>query len=190
MMTIILIIILSIILFFLISTICFSINISQDKKITINIILFKVIKIKINEKNKLRKKNKASKFNVPPKVIVEIAKKSLPSIGYLINKSSINIDLSLTFGFSAPDKTALTYGLINSIIYSIDCYLSNTAKKFYSSYKIVPDLKNERIDFYIDFKIYIKLFFVLAFFFKLLKVLFAYKYYLKFKGGVVYGASN
>ncbi|QCX32658.1 hypothetical protein FDN13_02485 [Caloramator sp. E03] len=156
----------------------------------INIILFKVIKIKINEKNKLRKKNKASKFNVPPKIIIDIAKKSLPSIGYLINKSNINVDFSLTFGFSAPDKTALTYGLINAIIYSFDCFLSNTAKKFYSTYKIVPDLKNEKIELYLDFKIYIKLFFVLAFFFKLLKVLLAYKYYFKIKGGVAYGASN
>lgn len=53
---VVLIIILAFILIFLLSTIGFSVCINKDKKIIVNIIIFKVIKIKINEKNKKGKK--------------------------------------------------------------------------------------------------------------------------------------
>ncbi|SKA82277.1 hypothetical protein SAMN05443428_104186 [Caloramator quimbayensis] len=179
-----------VILFFLLSTIIFSIYVGRDKKVVINIILFKVIKIKINDKNKKRKKNKGLKINIPPKIILKILKESLPPVKYLIEKSRLYIKLDMTFGLSSPDKTAITYGLINSFIYTLDCFLKSSSKKVDSSYNIVPDLKDKRIDVFLDFKISIRILNVFSFLFKLLRIFLHYKSNFKFKGGVVYGASN
>lgn len=178
------------IFFFLMSNIVFSLNIGRDKKIIANIVILRVIKINIYDKNKRRKKNKASKNNIPPKIIIEVFKESLPSLKYFIEKSSLYIRLDLIFGLSSPDKTAITYGLINSFIYTLDCFLKNTSKKVDSSYNITPDLKDKRLEVCLDFNLYIRLFRVITFILKLLKVLLRYKSYFKSKGGVVYGASN
>ncbi|MCX7884432.1 MAG: DUF2953 domain-containing protein, partial [Caloramator sp.] len=183
---IVLAVIIVLIFFFLMSNIVFSLYIGRDKKIIANIVIFKVIKINIYDKNKRRKKNKTSKSNIPPKIISELLKESLPSLKYFIEKSSIYIRLDMVFGLSSPDKTAITYGLINSFLYTLDCFLINTSKKVNSSYNITPDLKDKRFELCLDFNLYIRLFRVIIFILKLLKALIRYKSYFRSKGGVVY----
>lgn len=122
--------------------------------------------------------------------MLKLIKKSIQPVKYLLKKSKLYIFLDLSIGLSAPDKTAITYGLINSLVYTLDGYLKNVSKKLNSSYSIIPNFKEERIDVYLDFKLYIKVFYIFVFLYKILKILIPYRSYFKFKGGVIYGTSN
>lgn len=157
----------------------------NDNKLSIKLILLKVIKIKIKEKTTFEKlkKEKIVREKVSVKKIIKIVKEAMPGFRYLISKTTLNIDINGSFGFSTPDRTALTYGIVNMIIYNLDSLLQIYLKKYRGSYNINPDFSNEKFEYSIYGEVKLKLFNISVFLLKMLKLILKYKKYIIKKGG-------
>jgi hypothetical protein len=164
----------------------------SNNEITIKLILLKVIKINIKEKTileKLKKDNKI-KAKVPLKKIIEIVTESFPSIRYLACKTEVNIKVNGTFGFSSADKTALTIGIINILLYNLGSIIENYFKKYTGEYNIIPDFVYEVLVYSISAEVRILPVNIIIFLIKWLKVLLKYKKYILRKGGASNAGSS
>lgn len=157
----------------------------HNNELTIKLVILKVIKINIKEKTTFEKlkKNRIKKDNVPIKTIIEIVIKSLPSIRYLASRIKINIKIIGTLGLSSADKTALTIGILNVILYNMESIFRNYLKNYTGEYKLTPDFVNEVLKHSTSAEVYIKPVNVIVFLIKWLKVLLKYKKYILRKGG-------
>lgn len=186
-----LLIIALVIAFILLSNIKFTLYVNHNKDVDANIILFRVIKININDKNRIRTQKKVKhKIDIQPNLAVKLFKKMKPHIKYLLSKTKIKIKLDIIFGLFSPDKTAITYGIVNSIIYTFDNVLRSKTKRFDSIYNITPDFNKSIFDTSLELEIYARVFNLLVFTFKALIILFKNRSYFKRKGGVFNGSSN
>lgn len=164
----------------------------NNNELTIKLILLKVIKINIKEKTILEKLKKDSKFKkkIPFKKIIEIVKESLPGIRYLSSVTKVNIKVNGTFGFSSADKTALTIGIINILLYNIGSIIQSCFKKYNGEYNIIPDFVNEKLEYSISAEVHIVPVNIIVFLIKWLKVLLKYKKYILRKGGASNAGSS
>lgn len=164
----------------------------QNNEITTKLIIFKVIKINIKEKTTFEKikKRRALKEKVPIKKIIEIINESLPGIRYLASKTDINIRINGTFGLSSADKTALTVGIMNMILYIIEGIIKNYMKGYTGEYNFIPDYANETLEYSLFAEIKVKPMNILVFLIKWLKILLKYKKYIIRKGGASNAGSS
>ena len=184
-----------ILLFLLTILLCFPVIIQvciNNNEITIKLILLKVIKINIKEKTILEKLKKDSKLRpkVPLKKIIEIVKESFPSIKYLATKTEVNVKINGTFGFSSADKTALTIGMINILLYNLESIIQSCFKKYMGEYNIIPDFVYEKLEYSISTEVRIVPVNIIVFLIKWLKVLLKYKKYILRKGGASNAGSS
>lgn len=162
------------------------IQVSMDNnEVNIKLILFKVIKIKIKEKTTYEKLKKGRRLRnkVPLKKIIEIIKESLPSINYLASRTEVNVEFNGILGLSSADKTALTIGILNMLLYSVEGFLHNYFKSYTGQYDINPDYANEKLEYCVFVEASILPIYIVVFSIKWLKVLLKYKKYILRKGG-------
>jgi hypothetical protein len=160
----------------------------ENTDIIIKLVVFRVIKIKIFDKTKVKKSKKAARKlrkKIPMEVMLEIAGKILPYIKRLVLKMNIRINIELEYGLSTPDKTAVSYGIISALVNSIDNILRYETKRYYGSYKIEPDLNNEKLNIKFSSEIYTLFIHMVIFAFHALKILIKYKSYFKKEGGAI-----
>lgn len=164
----------------------------QNNELTIKLVLLKVIKINIKEKTTFEKlkKSRIKKDNVPIKKLIEIVIKSLPSIRYLASRIKISIKIIGTLGLSSADKTALTIGILNIILYNMESIIRNYVENYTGEYKLTPDFVNEVLKYSTSVEIHIKPVNVIVFLIKWLKVLLKYKKYIIRKGGASNAGSS
>lgn len=164
----------------------------HNNDLTIKLVLLKVIKINIKEKTTFEKlkKSRRIKEKVPIKKLIEIIDKSLPSIRYLVSKTEMDIKINGSLGLSSADKTALTIGILNVILFSMESFLKNYIKKYKGEYNLSPDFVNESLEYSISVEVSVKPLNIIAFLFKWLKVLLKYKKYIIRKGGASNAGSS
>lgn len=164
----------------------------NNNEIIIKLVLLKVIKINIKEKTILEKlkKNRKLKAKVPLKKIIELVKESFPSIKYLASKTEVNIKVNGTFGLSSADKTALTIGIINILLYNLGNLIEICFKKYVGEYNINPDFVYEKLEYSISAEVRIIPINMIVFLIKWLKVLLKYKKYILRKGGASNAGSS
>ena len=187
-------VILAFIVLLLISNIKVSIDI-LNSYIKINIIIFRVIKIKVFDKTKTKadekKTKKAEKNKLTAGVITGLIKDMLPKIKYLLRKTDIKVDMDFKFGLKYPDKTAEFYGLINCLLYSFENVFRASLHSYKSKYIILPDMNHETINFKLKSDFSFKFVYLIIFVVKSAKVIFKYKSYFRSKGGALnVGTSN
>jgi hypothetical protein len=160
----------------------------ENTNIIIKLVFFRVIKIKVFDKTKVKKSKKAVRklrTKIPLEILLEIARKILPHIKRLMLKMNIRTDMELEYGLSSPDKTALLYGALNALIHSIDNVLKYETKKYLGRYKIEPDLNNQLLNIKFNLEVYTQLIHLIIFTFHALKILIKYKSYFKKEGGAL-----
>lgn len=164
----------------------------NNNKVTIKLVILKVIKINIKEKTIFEKlkRSKGLKEKVPLKKIFEILKESLPSIRYLASRAEMKVKVNGTIGLSSADKTAITIGLLNMGLYNMDSIIRIYFKKYFGEYNIVPDFVYEVIDYIISTEVRIKTINIIVFMIKWLRVLLKYKKYIIRKGGASNAGSS
>lgn len=164
----------------------------NNNDISIKLILLGVIKIKIKEKTtfeKLKDSNK-KKRRIPFKKLIEITGDSLPSVRYLAKRLRVKVNLDVNIGLSAADKTALSVGIINMLLYSLEGFLRNYLGYYFGKYSINPDFTGERFVFYILAEARVIPLHIIAFSIKLLKVFLKHKKYFLRKGGASNAGSS
>ena len=188
-------IILVLIILLLISKIKISIDI-LNSCVKINIIIFRVIKIRVFDKTKtvakpLKKAKKIKKNKFTADVILKLIKDMLPQIKYLLRKTDVKINMDFKFGLQYPDKTAELYGLINCLLYSVENVFRAFLHSLSSKYNIVPDLNHETLNLKSKLDFSFKFVYLIIFVVKSAKIIFKYKSYFKNKGGALnVGTSN
>lgn len=188
-------IILVLIILLLISKIKISIDI-LNSCVKINIIIFRIIKIRVFDKTKtvakpLKKAKKIKKNKFTADVILKLIKDMLPQIKYLLRKTDVKINMDFKFGLQYPDKTAELYGLINCLLYSIENVFRAFLHSLSSKYNIVPDLNHETLNLKSKLDFSFKFVYLIIFVVKSAKIIFKYKSYFKNKGGALnVGTSN
>lgn len=188
-------IILVLIILLLISKIKISIDI-LNSCVKINIIIFRVIKIRVFDKTKtvakpLKKAKKIKKNKFTADVILKLIKDMLPQIKYLLRKTDVKINMDFKFGLQYPDKTAELYGLINCLLYSVENVFRAFLHSLRSKYNIVPDLNHETLNLKSKLDFSFKFVYLIIFVVKSAKIIFKYKSYFKNKGGALnVGTSN
>lgn len=171
----------------------------KNKDLKINIIFFSVIKIKIKAKTKKDKKGNLNvilkaksvgkgKFDI--KSILNFMLESIDSIRYLLSRVILKIDADCIFYLFSPDKTAIMYGAINSIIYNIHMVLIKELKEYKGEYNIKPDFNNKKNNINIETIFTIRNIYIVLFIFKILPLLLKYRKIFKNKGGGLNESSN
>lgn len=125
----------------------------KNKKFNANLKIFKVIKINLKDKNKKEREEKLDFARIS----AILNRKNTEHVKYLLSKSDMEVYGTLIFGTSYPDKTALLYGFINSLLYTIEPVIQSTFKSFEREYKVYPDLKNKKLEYEVKIKIYLKI---------------------------------
>jgi hypothetical protein len=115
-----------------------------ENKFKFKFIFFEVIKIKLKAKTKRvkRKVKEVARKKLDLKVLGEIVYHNLYIFRYILSKIEMNIKVECIFSIYSPDKTAITYGLINPIIYSLHTLLSCTLKEYNGQYSFKPNFNN------------------------------------------------
>ncbi len=154
----------------------------QNNNVAVSINGIVKLKPKIKEaEEEVKKKG----FKMTFKKALRFTRDSWPKIRYLFSKSSVKLNLNFKYGLSDAAATAFFYGSANSIIYGIEPILKGIFKSFSGCYSIIPDFKNEGMDYTLQVFLKVKVLHILIFMFKMLPVLKNYKKYIKDKGGVV-----
>lgn len=157
----------------------------EHNHVDVNIRLFKFIKIELSRKtkDKVQKEGRLRFKDIPFEVIKEVYHKSIPNFKYILKKLKIKLKVNFDYGLSAPDKTAISYGIINSLIYSVDNLIGIYLKKFEREYTIIPDMKNKKLEYQVTISVYTWSINLLVYGFKMLPILFKYRKYFIKKGG-------
>lgn len=164
----------------------------NNNDISIKLILLGVIKIKIKEKTTFEKLKKSEKIKhrVPFKKLIEIIRDSLPSVKYLASRLRIRVSLEGTIGLSTADKTALSIGILNLLLYSLEGFLRNYLRHYTGQYSINPDFTGERLRFNVLAEARVMPVHMIAFSIKWLKVFLKHKKYFIRKGGASNAGSS
>lgn len=160
----------------------------ENTNIIIKLVIFRVIKIRIFDKTKVKKSKRVTKKvwrKIPFEILLEIGRKMLPHIRHLMLKMHIEINLRIEYGFASPDKTALVYGAVSALLHSIDNILRYQSKRYCGSYRIEPDLNNQLLEIKFVSKLHTSLVNYIIFGFHALKILLKYKSYFKREGGAL-----
>ncbi len=164
----------------------------NNNNISIKLILLGVIKIKIKEKTtfeKLKRSNK-EKHRIPFKKLLEIIRDSLPSAKYLALRLRVRVNLNGTIGLSTADKTALSIGIINVLLYSLEGFLRNGLRHYTGHYCINPDFTGEKFSFNVLAEARVLPAHIIVFCIKWLKVFLKHKKYIIRKGGASNAGSS
>jgi hypothetical protein len=113
-----------------------------ENKFKLKFIFFEVIKIKFKAKTKKVKEEAKDRLDL--KVLSEMVCHNLYFVRYVLSKMELSINMDCTFSIYSPDKTAIIYGVINSLIYSLHTLLYCEAKKYKGIYKLKPDFNNKQ----------------------------------------------
>jgi H+/gluconate symporter-like permease len=111
-----------------------------ENKFSLKFIFLGVIKINFKAKTKVVKGVKSKKIDF--KILIETIYNSLNVFTYLLSKIELSIKINCVFFAYSADKTAIIYGLINSILYPIHAVLCKKLKKHNGIYNFKPDLNN------------------------------------------------
>jgi hypothetical protein len=146
-------------------------------KIQVRIVIFKLIKIRIVDKTKIEhgrlesvkfiKRVSFKRIN-----IMSMIKDLKEPIKKLFSKLRINLKLKLVYGLSSPDKTAISYGILNGLIYSLDLAINSAVKKYNGTYTIYPDMKKSSLNYNIEAKVSFRILTLMPSILKLLKIVF------------------
>ena len=166
---------------------------NKDYKVTL--IFLYVIKIGINAKASKRIKTlniKTSSIKLKDKIKITliIVKDSLKKLEYIIGKVIFNLNIDCTYYILGPDKTAMIYGIANTIIYNVENIFHIFFKEYNSNLNIKPDFQSKNNNIRINGNISVRIIHLLILLFKLLPIIFRYKKLTKSKGGEVNGSSN
>lgn len=189
-------IVLYIIVFILLIIVCMPLKVyfhMERNHIDVNLYLYKFIKIELSRKTKDKTQiNTYNRFKaIPFDVLKKIYRDTKPNTKYIMKRTKVGLKINFNFGLSAPDKTAITYGLINSLLYSVDNLLRMNLKELNREYAIVPDMKNKKLAYQVKIEVYTWVIYLIVYGLKMLPILFKYKSYLMKKGGDNnVGASN
>lgn len=140
-------------------------------------------KIRIPQKKDKPREEKSVRINF--RGILGIIKELLPNIGDLLSRVRIDYTFSLHFGFSDASKTAIVYGIINSIIYGIEPVLKNLFLDYKGNFLIVPDFRFKGMEYSLKLTAKIRFYQLITAMFKILKILKNYKKYIIKEGGVL-----
>ena len=172
---------------------------AEPSTLKITIKLLKVIKISIVDKTKgehgrekLTKTSDILKKKVPfsSKDLLSMVKELKEPLKSLLSKLQVELYTGFIYGLSSPDKTAISYGVINSLIYSLDLYLHKLMGKYKGSYTITPDLNKPSFDYKIKVSIAFRLFTLLPSIIKLLKTILKQKKLQQRKEGMKDGRAS
>lgn len=146
----------------------------------IKIIALGIIKRNYNEEN-MKKGYKKLKIAY----LLEILKKSIPSISYISSKVKADVSIKLNYGTCDAALTALIYGALSSFIYSIEAIGKNKLKSFNGHYSVNPDFNEKELEYKIEIKLGIRFLYLIIFLLKMLPIIFNYKKYISNRGGVL-----
>lgn len=167
------------------------IKLKKEKKI-IYIIVLGVIKIPLTEKTK-RMENAAEivlKYKLSPGIVLKIMRDVLPVFKTMLSRFSLSINVKLKYGLYSPDKTAISYGILNGIVYTIDGMLKPMLKSYEGSYEIEPELNRAMLFYDVFISLKFRPVSMLKPGFRLLKIFLAYRPKLKKGGALDVGTSN
>lgn len=173
-------VIIALLVIILISRIGILVNVN-DKGIEIFLLLFGIIKVHINRNNKTRGKPKQHNKNSSiKKALLKVSKDNVKAA-----LSHINADISINgrLGFKNAENTALSYGLLNSIVGILIPIIKRHLNIFNCSMNLKPDFKETVLSYDIRFKLSIKVLWLMVFTFK--TAIEAHKYNKKFKSRLV-----
>jgi len=162
----------------------------NNNDISIKLILLGVIKIKIKEKTTFDKGSWKEKQRVPFKKLLEITRDSLPSVRYLASRLRFKVNLNGTIGLSTADKTAVSIGIMNALLYSMEVFLRNYFCNYTGQYSINPDFTGEKFSINVLAEARVLPVHIIAFSIKWLKVLLKHKKYIIRKGGASNAGSS
>ncbi len=172
------ILLLTILMLFLIIRITIVIEASYNR-IHIRMVLFRLIKITIVDKTKDEHgRREPSKYNISTlKKLFQDKKNFLSILGkikkimkVLLSRLQVDLRLRLVYGLSQPDKTAISYGVLNSFIYILDQELCKGFKRYKRCYIIKPELKKRTLDYNIKAEISFRILTLMPSIFKLLRI--------------------
>lgn len=168
---------------------------ASHANIRVRIVIFRLIKISIIDKTKIEhgrldtEKIKQGVFN--KRLNLRSTAKGLKDpLKKLFSKLQIVFKLKFVYGLSSPDKTAISYGILNSLIYSFDLAVKSLVKKYSGTYTIYPDMKKPTLDYNIEVRISFRIFSILPSIFKMLKVMFTQIYRARRKEGMKDGRTS
>lgn len=158
-------------------------------KIMVKIVIFKLIKIRVVDKTKTEhgrlRVTKLKKINIRA-----ITKDLLKPIMKLLSKLQIDFKFKLVYGLSSPDKTAISYGILNGLIYSFDLAIKSFVKRYNSSYTINPDMKKPDFNYKIEAKVSFRIVALLPSILRMLKIVLIQIYKDKRKEGMKDGRTS
>lgn len=187
-----------VLLFFIIILLFMKITImveASPSKIKVRIVIFRLIKKTIIDKTKREHgrldAEKIKKGAFYKGLDIRPAIKDLKGpVKRFLSKLQIVFKLRLVYGMSSPDKTAISYGILNSLIYTLDLGVKGLVKKYKGSYTICPDMKKTCLDYSIEAGVSFRVFSILPSIFKMLEVIFKQIYAAKRKEGLKDGRTS
>jgi hypothetical protein len=117
-------------------------------------------------------------------------KKIVGAIKNLTAHTSVTIHAKYFFYYSDPQKTALLYGIMNSVKFNLDFLLCKYFKTHTSEILLFPDFEKQENNIDISMKLSVKIINVCIVLFKLLPIIIKYKKNIKKEGGAINGSSN
>jgi hypothetical protein len=163
-----------------------------EHKFYLKFIFFGVIKIKLKAKTKKVKKVAKEKLDI--KILFKLIYESLNILRLLLSKTELNVKLDCVFCIYSCDKTAIVYGVLNSMIYCLHTLLCSELKKYDGVYNLKPDLNNSSNDLDINFnmegRIKIRNISIILIACRMLPKLFVYRKRLKNKRRKINESSN
>lgn len=161
----------------------------------VRIVIFRLIKINIIDKTKKEHgrldAEKIKKEALYKKIDLRSMVKDLKDpIKELSSKLQVDLKFRLVYGLSSPDKTAISYGILNSLIYSFDLGIKSLVKKYCGTYKIYPDMKKPAFDYNIEVRLSFRIFSILPSISTMLKLVLIPIYKAKRKEGMKDGRTS
>lgn len=155
----------------------------EENGIYVFAVVYKVIKIHLIDKTKIKKIEKKIDIRILAEFIIEFIREMMPYIMKFISKTSMEVYFYFKFGVTSPHRTAILYGVLNSFIYSLENILREFLKKYHGKYVIHPDLNNTVLNYDIEIRASVRIPSLLKLSFKALKFLIKHKAYYKREGG-------
>jgi hypothetical protein len=163
----------------------------HNGKTKVTVIIFGVIKFDLIDKTNVDEPLKKFTRKTPPyRVLFEISKANFPYLKKILSVMKLHVDFNLEFGFSYPDETAISYGLINFLVYNIGDFLEMYFEKYTGNYSIVPDFKKKILNFKLKSEIKLRPVYIIRPGIKMLLIYLKYIKLYKKEGGDLNGRTS
>lgn len=115
---------------------------------------------------------------------------TLKKIQYLLSRTMLYIELKCRFFIIEPDKTALLFGIMNMLVYTLETVLADKFGKLSGKYNLYPDFDEKENEITVNAVVSIRCIYIFIFIIKMLPILIKYKRSIKNEGGEFNESSN